>query len=70
MVFFALIAPLAIPIHLVWRVFVAGWRVLWPGPPEYSSELRDGRVHWYGRGRAAEVYEHQGSPSGKLPSGA
>lgn len=65
--FFALIVPVALPIHLVWRVLVAGWRVMWPGPAEHSSELRDGNVYWYERGRVVEVFEHKGSPSVNLP---
>jgi hypothetical protein len=66
-VFFALIAPVAIPLTLVWRVLVAGWRESWPGPPEYSSELRGSYVHWYERGRLVGVYEHTGTPPGSLP---
>lgn len=65
--FFALIFPVAIPIHLLWRLLDAGWQVLWPGPAEHSSELRDGRVYWFERGRVTDVYEHQGSPSANLP---
>lgn len=59
-VFFALIAPVAIPIHIAWRVLIAGWRKLLGGPAEYSSVLRDGHVYWYERGKLVDVHPHGG----------
>lgn len=69
-VFFALIAPVAIlclPIYLVWSLVAAGWRELWGGPAEYSSVLKDGHVHWHQQGRLVGVFEHTGTPSANLP---
>lgn len=67
MVFFALIAPVAIPIHLVWRGLVAGWRKLSDGRPEYSSILRGGHVYWYEYGKLVDVHPHRGSPPCRIP---